>query len=192
MIIPRPANLFRTLSGASIAAAFGLASFSGQAQEEKPRPEPRPEERAAGEKPEGRPEPPREDGRREDGPIMDKLHGDRARSEEPSRPHHGDKPKGEHGGPDALHHLIAAAMHLEQAGLPDEAHRLRARAGEMKRHHEERGHGQSPQGDPRLEEQLKDMRHRHEELRAEVAKLREELQHRPKGEKKRDKKGPDQ
>ena len=215
MIIPRPANLFRTLPGAAIAAAFGLASFSGQAQEEKPRPEPRPEERAAGEKPEGRPGPPREDGRpedgrpedgrpedgrREDGPRMDKPHrdtlrddkphGDRAKPEEPSRPHHGDKPKGEHGGPDALHHLIAAAMHLEQAGLPDEAHRLRARAEEMKRHHRERGQGRPGHGDARLEEQLKEMRHRHEDLRAEVAKLREELQDRPRGDQEGAGKGP--
>ena len=181
MIIPRPANLFRILPGAAIAAAFGLASFSGQAQEEKPRPEPRPEERAAGEKPEGRPSPPRESGRREDGRREDGPHKDMPR---------GEKPKGEHGGPDAVPHLMAAAMHLEQAGLPDEAHRLRARAEEMKRHHRERGQGRPGHGDARLEEQLKEMRHRHEELRAEVTKLREELQDRPRGGQEGNGKGP--
>jgi cell division protein FtsB len=60
----------------------------------------------------------------------------------------------------------------------------------MKRHHRERGQGRPGHGDARLEEQLKEMRHRHEELRAEVAKLREELQDRPRGGQEGNGKGP--
>gem|GEM_PF-1479608 len=58
MIIPRSVNLRRTLLGAALASALGLATIPGRAQEENPRPEPRPEERGAGDKPELRGEKP--------------------------------------------------------------------------------------------------------------------------------------
>ena len=56
MIIPRSLKLSRSFLGAAIAAALGFSVLPGHTQDEKPRPEPRPEERAPGDKPEGRAE----------------------------------------------------------------------------------------------------------------------------------------
>jgi hypothetical protein len=198
-------NLTRLLLCTAVAIALAFPPVPGRAQEG----EPRTPEKTAEEKPDGRPVPPKATPRQPDASAPGRE-GERPSPTRSNRPDEGarkggpreagtpqdspreSRPRGERGRPEPLPHLLAAAMHLEQAGLHDEARRVRARAEEMKRHHEERGHSRSPHSGPQLEEQLAEIRHRHEELRAEVAELREALQRHPASSKKRAEKAPDQ